>query len=114
MRLNIKRHRAQKNAAAAGVSLASALQSVGDRRRLSVLCTVFARRSQCVSDIAARLHMSVALTSHHLRSLAAAGLVKPVRDGARVCYRVSSTPMARDLRRFICTHGGIRVSERSL
>ena len=43
-----------------------------------------------VEDIAAEIGQSVANTSHHLRSLARAGVVTTRRDGTRVFYRLAS------------------------
>ncbi len=43
-----------------------------------------------VDELAAEIGQSVANTSHHLRALAAAGLVTTRRDGTRVYYRLAS------------------------
>lgn len=43
-----------------------------------------------VDELAAEIGQSVANTSHHLRALAAAGLVTTRREGTRVYYRLAS------------------------
>ncbi len=90
----------QLNAAA----LAKLLRTAGDVRRLAILCVIFDQQKICVSDIAERLHMSVAGVSHHLRVLARVGLLEPVREGKEVCYLFHDTGIARDLKKFICTY----------
>jgi len=84
--------------------LAKMLRTVGDESRLKILCVIFGDRKVCVSEIAARLGMSVAIVSHHLRVLAGEGLLEPVREGKRICYAVSENAFTRDLRRFICKY----------
>lgn len=84
--------------------LAKILRTVGDETRLKILCIIFENKGVCVSDIAARLGMSVAIVSHHLRTLAAEGLLEPVREGKRTCYTVRQNTFMKDLKRLICTY----------
>jgi rhodanese-related sulfurtransferase len=51
---------------------------------------VLAQAERSVEDLAAEIGQSVANTSHHLRSLARAGVLTTRRDGTRVFYRLSS------------------------
>ena len=84
--------------------LAKRMRTAGDERRLSILCALFASPTSCVSEVADAVHSSVATTSHHLRALEREGLLESVRDGKRICYRLSRAPFVVDLKRFICRH----------
>src|SRR5919201_595408 len=52
------------------------------------------RRAEIVDELAREIGQSVANTSHHLRFLARAGLVRSRRDGTRVVYRLASDRVA--------------------
>lgn len=70
-------------------SLAQQLKAAGDATRLRILKTVSARTSRnriCVSEVAERLGLGIAIVSHHMRTLARGGLVSPERHGKRICY----------------------------
>ena len=84
--------------------VATMLRSAGDESRLKILCALFSDANACVSDIATKLGMSVAITSHHLRSLSKSGLVVPVRRGKHTCYRLTDTHLVSDLKNFICKY----------
>lgn len=84
--------------------LARRFAIAGDATRLAVVCALLSRRGMCVSDIARMTGNSVATVSHHLRTLARAGLVTPLRDGKRMCYVPSRDPFAADLRRLVCKY----------
>lgn len=85
-------------------SIAGMLRMAGDGTRIRILCVIFRGGRSCVSEIADELGMSVPAVSHHLRMMANAGLIEPVRDGKNVCYALSATPMAEDIRRFVCKY----------
>ncbi|HXK37525.1 MAG TPA: metalloregulator ArsR/SmtB family transcription factor [Candidatus Paceibacterota bacterium] len=84
--------------------LAKKIRTVGDESRLRILCVIFEGRKICVSEIAAKLDMSVAIVSHHLRALQDEGLLIPMRDGKHVCYEISDEKFMEDLKKFICKY----------
>jgi rhodanese-related sulfurtransferase len=58
--------------------------------RRAELIDVLAQGERHVEELAGQIDQSVANTSFHLRSLAAAGLVTTRRDGTRIYYRLAS------------------------
>lgn len=84
--------------------LAKRMRTVGDESRLRILCVIFDEQKICVSEIAAKLGLSVAIVSHHLRAMQDEGLLLPMRDGKRVCYRVTDEKFMNDLQKFICKY----------
>jgi rhodanese-related sulfurtransferase/DNA-binding transcriptional ArsR family regulator len=78
---------------AAKEALFEALASVGkalSSGRRAEIVDLLAQGERSVDDVAAELDQSVANTSHHLRSLARAGLVRTRRAGTRVIYGLAS------------------------
>jgi rhodanese-related sulfurtransferase/DNA-binding transcriptional ArsR family regulator len=78
---------------AAKEALFEALASVGkalSSGRRAEIVDLLAQGERSVDDVAAELDQSVANTSHHLRSLARAGLVRTRREGTRVIYGLAS------------------------
>ncbi len=69
--------------------LASVAKALGNGHRAEIV-DVLAQGERSVEDIATEIAQSVANTSHHLRSLARAGLVTTRRDGTRIFYRLAS------------------------
>ena len=69
--------------------LASVAKALGNGHRAEIV-DVLAQGARSVEDIAAEIGQSVANTSHHLRSLARAGVVTTRRDGTRIFYRLTS------------------------
>jgi ArsR family transcriptional regulator, lead/cadmium/zinc/bismuth-responsive transcriptional repressor len=84
--------------------LGPVLRTAGDQTRLAILCWLFRKPDSCVSDVAQQLDQSIAAVSHHLRALARVGLLKPIRNGKRICYRLTDSPLTNDLRTFICKY----------
>ncbi len=84
--------------------LAKKLRVAGDPSRLKILCLIFSDKKVCVSDIAKELGMGVAITSHHLQSLAKEGLLESSRDGKKICYSLSKNDIVTDLKKFICRY----------
>jgi len=70
-------------------AFADVAKALGNGRRAE-LVDVLAQGERHVEELAAEIGQSVANTSFHLRSLAAAGLVTTRRDGTRIYYRLSS------------------------
>lgn len=83
-------------------ALAKKLSIAGDASRLKILCLLFENKKVCVSEIAKKLGMSVAIVSHHLLALAKAGLLESNREGKRVCYLLIKSRFNNDLQDFIC------------
>ena len=69
--------------------LASVAKALGNGHRAEIV-DVLTQGERSVEDIATEIAQSVANTSHHLRSLARAGVVTTRRDGTRVFYRLAS------------------------
>jgi predicted transcriptional regulator len=68
---------------------------------MNIICTIFDDRGICVSEIAKKLGLSVAITSYHLKRLAAAGLLEPCQEGRKNCYRPTKVDFIKDLKRLI-------------
>jgi rhodanese-related sulfurtransferase len=64
-------------------------KALASGRRAEVV-DVLAQGERSVDDIAHEIAQSVANTSHHLRTLARAGLVDSRREGTRIYYRLAS------------------------
>ena len=78
---------------AAKEALFEALASVGkalSSGRRAEIVDLLAQGERSVEDVAAEIGQSVANTSHHLRNLARAGLVRTRRYGTRVFYGLAS------------------------
>jgi rhodanese-related sulfurtransferase len=63
--------------------------ALGSGRRAEIV-DLLAQGERSVEDVAGQIGQSVANTSHHLRTLARAGLVATRRDGTRIYYALSS------------------------
>jgi len=70
-------------------ALASVGKAVSSGRRAEIV-DLLAQGERSVEGVAAELGQSVANTSHHLRNLARAGLVRTRREGTRVIYGLAS------------------------
>jgi ArsR family transcriptional regulator, arsenate/arsenite/antimonite-responsive transcriptional repressor len=68
---------------------ARVLRTLGSEPRLKIL-RLLREHPQCVSAIAARLHMTQPAVSQHLHLLRDVGLVKAVRRGTWIHYTVRS------------------------
>jgi rhodanese-related sulfurtransferase len=74
-------------------AFASAAQALGSGRRAEIV-DVLAQGERSVDEVASEIGQSLANTSHHLRVLARAGLVRSRREGARIVYRLASERVA--------------------
>ena len=74
-------------------AFASVAQALGSGRRAEIV-DVLAQGERSVEEVAREISQSVANTSHHLRSLARAGLVRSRREGTHVFYRLASDRVA--------------------
>jgi rhodanese-related sulfurtransferase/predicted transcriptional regulator len=74
-------------------AFASVASALGSGRRAEIV-DVLAQGERSVEDLASELGQSTAATSHHLRLLARAGLVRSRREGKRIVYRLASERVA--------------------
>jgi rhodanese-related sulfurtransferase len=74
-------------------ALSSVAAAMGSGRRAEIV-DVLAQGERSVEEVAGEIGQSVANTSHHLRLLARAGLVRTRREGTRVVYRLASDRVA--------------------
>ena len=67
--------------------------ALGSGRRAEIV-DLLAQGERSVEELAGEVGQSLANTSHHLRSLARAGLVDTRRDGTRIFYRLAGDRVA--------------------
>lgn len=70
-------------------ALAGAARALASGRRAEII-DVLAQGERSVEEVAREVGQSTANTSHHLRTLAQAGLVATRREGTRIFYRPAS------------------------
>ena len=68
-------------------------RALGNGRRAEIV-DLLAQGERSVEEVAGEIGQSVANTSHHLRSLATAGLLQSRRDRQRIIYRLTSDRVA--------------------
>jgi len=85
-------------------TLAKQLLAAGDPNRLKIMCLIIKKKYICVSDVSNTLDISIATTSYHLQALTKAKLLKPAREGKKICYSLTNTDIAKDLRKIICKY----------
>jgi rhodanese-related sulfurtransferase len=74
-------------------AFAEVAKALSSGRRAEIV-DLLAQGERSVEDVAAELGQSVANTSHHLRTLARAGLVRTRREGTRIFYALASPQVA--------------------
>lgn len=74
-------------------ALASVTKALASGRRAEIV-DVLTQGERSVEDVAGEIDQSVANTSHHLRTLARAGLLRSRREGTRVIYALASENVA--------------------
>jgi rhodanese-related sulfurtransferase/DNA-binding MarR family transcriptional regulator len=74
-------------------ALASVTKALASGRRAEIV-DLLAQGERSVEDVATEIDQSIANTSHHLRTLARAGLVRSRREGTRVIYALASDRVA--------------------
>jgi rhodanese-related sulfurtransferase/DNA-binding MarR family transcriptional regulator len=84
-------------------------KALASGRRMEIV-DVLAQGPRSVEELASEIHQSVANTSHHLRTMAKAGLLESDRDGTRIVYRVAS-PKVTELWRAIREFASEQVAE---
>ena len=70
-------------------ALASIAKALGNGHRAEII-DLLAQGERSVEEIAAEIGQSVANTSHHLRAMAGAGLLRTRREGTRIVYMLAS------------------------
>lgn len=84
--------------------LARKIRTIGDETRLRILCVIMNESKICVSEIAQKLDLSIAIVSHHLQALKDENILTSVRDGKNVCYKLSNDNFTSDFRSLICKY----------
>jgi rhodanese-related sulfurtransferase len=74
-------------------AFAETARALASGRRAEIV-DVLAQGERSVEELAGEVGQSLANTSHHLRSLARAGLVATRRDGTRIYYRLAGERVA--------------------
>jgi len=74
-------------------AFAEVAKALASGRRTEIV-DLLAQGERSVEDVAEELGQSVANTSHHLRALARAGLVRTRREATRIFYRLASDDVA--------------------
>ena len=74
-------------------AFAETARALASGRRAEIV-DVLAQAERSVEELADEVGQSLANTSHHLRTLARAGLVATRRDGTRIYYRLASDRVA--------------------
>jgi len=64
------------------------MQILGDKTRYRIFKLLMSEEQLCVSDIAARLGVSVSAVSQHFRSFEMVGIVNKERMGQKICYAI--------------------------
>lgn len=72
---------------------ASVAKAMGNGHRAEII-DVLAQGERSVDEVATEIEQSVANTSHHLRLLAATGLLRSRRDGQRIVYSLAGDRVA--------------------
>src|SRR5919201_6853181 len=70
-------------------AFASVAQAVGSGRRAEIV-DLLAQGERSVDEIAGEIGQTVANTSHHLRAMARAGVLRTRREGTRIVYMLAS------------------------
>lgn len=78
--------------------LSQKLRICADPNRIRILCILFKNKKHCVSDIAKKLNLDIAITSYHLQALFGEKIVEPVREGKTVCYKLAKNEFIEDLK----------------
>src|SRR5262245_52187001 len=70
-------------------AFAEVAKALASGRRAEIV-DVLAQGERSVDEIAGEIGQTVANTSHHLRAMARAGVLRPGRDGPRIFYGLAS------------------------
>src|SRR5919204_5340877 len=75
-------------------ALASVAQALASGRRAEIV-DVLAQGERSVDEIAGEIGQTVANTSHHLRAMARAGVLRTRREGTRIVYMLAGDRVAK-------------------
>ncbi len=75
-------------------ALAASFKALADPARVKILSMLLNADEVCACDVSAQIGKSAATTSHHLKLLREAGLVRGERRGTWVYYRVVPEQLA--------------------
>ena len=88
--------------------LQGALATMAAPKRFDLLVLMLGGKDRSVSQLAEAVGLSQSCTTRHLQALARAGLVKRVRDGKRVVFRIA--PRDAEARAVLASLGGGTVA----
>ena len=75
----------------ASTDLVKTFNALGDKTRFKLFQLLVEQPESCVGQLAESLKISSACVSQHMKILSEAGLVERVREGQRVCYKLSNS-----------------------
>lgn len=71
--------------------------ALGDKTRFRLFQLLVETPESCVGQLAENLKISSACVSQHMKILADAGLIERVRNGQRVCYKLSTDSQSKKI-----------------
>jgi ArsR family transcriptional regulator, virulence genes transcriptional regulator len=74
---------------------AALLRSLGNERRLLILCTLIGAGESSAGDLAAAVELSPSAASQHLARMREEGLVETRREAQSVLYRIADPNLER-------------------
>jgi DNA-binding transcriptional ArsR family regulator len=77
------------------------LKVLAEPNRIRILKIMFEGQNFCVSKIAKKLKLDLALVSYHLQVLAKTGWLKSRRQGKTVCYKLKNLAFIKDFKKVI-------------
>ena len=98
----------------ASVDYPQIFHALGDKTRFSLFQLLVEKPDWCVGQLAEELNISSACVSQHMKILSEAKLVERVREGQRVCYKVSTnSPSNQALSQMIFNKQGSSMQKES-
>ncbi len=67
------------------------LKTIAHPSRLAIVNILSQQEWQAVSEISEKLHLEQSLTSHHLNTMKAKGVLESKRDGKKIKYKLKLT-----------------------
>lgn len=74
---------------------AGVLRSLGNERRLLILCTLIGRGEASAGELAASIELSASAASQHLARMREEGLLESRRDAQSILYRIADPNVER-------------------
>lgn len=98
----------------ASVDYPQIFHALGDKTRFRLFQLLVEKPDWCVGQLAEELNISSACVSQHMKILSEAELVERVREGQRVCYKVSTnSPSNQALSQMIFNKQGSSMQKES-